>query len=463
MGLMASDSTRPGSDVRPTRPAHPHERGWQLPRALHGTVCAMSESGKPGGTGSGSSGGSGDGQDGPDYGWLYGGKGAQQPVDRGSDDPEPTQVLPMIDRPGTPMASGAAGGATRSGGEPLRRPVQPAQPVAPPRSPRGGPGKPRRRPPIGRIILLVLVAWIVFLVAVPIWATSKIDKVDIEPSGDRPAAQPGTTYLLVGSDSRKGLSKKENKRLGTGGVGDIGQRTDTIMLLHTGSGPSMLLSIPRDSLVPIPGRGTSKINSAFAVGGPKLLVQTLEQSTGVRIDDYVEIGFGGFVNSVDAVGGITVCPRERMVDPKANLRIKKGCQEVDGVTALGYSRSRYVSQYGDIDRARRQREVVSAIGAEVKSPWTFINPVRYFNVNKAATSSLRISKGTGPVTLAKFGLAMTRVNGTNGLTCSMPIADQAIHWDKERALALLKYVKEDRTGDIPKRLCTPTGLPGVTN
>jgi LCP family protein required for cell wall assembly len=325
------------------------------------------------------------------------------------------------------------------------------------------PKKPRRKRPVGKIVLLVLLAWIVYLIAVPIWATSKIDKVDITPTGARPASQPGTTYLLVGSDSRKGLSKAENKRLGTGGVGDVGQRTDTIMLLHTGSGPSMLLSIPRDSIVAIPGHGTSKINGAFAYGGPKLLVKTIEQNTGVRVDHYVEIGFGGFVNSVDAVGGIQICPTQRMVDRRANLNIKKGCQKVDGVTALGYARSRHVSQYGDIDRARHQREVVSAIGAKVKSPWTFINPVRYFRVNQAATSSLKISKGTGLIALAKFGLAMTRVNGKSGLTCSMPIADQAIHWDKQRALALLGYIKKDRTADIPKRLCTATGLPGVTN
>ena len=151
--------------------------------------------------------------------------------------------------------------------------MQPAQPVPPP----GKPTKTRRKRPIGKIILLILVAWIVFLIAVPLWAWSKIDKVDADPGGTRPAEQPGSTYLLVGSDSRKGLSKAENKRLGTGGVGDVGQRTDTIMLLHTGSGPSMLLSIPRDSLVAIPGHGTSKINSAFAFGGPKLLVKTIEQ------------------------------------------------------------------------------------------------------------------------------------------------------------------------------------------
>jgi LCP family protein required for cell wall assembly len=405
-------------------------------------------------------GGSGGTGEGPDYGWLYGG---QQPPSggdptgsqpSGSDDPEPTRMLPRIERPTTSTPPPRAASTP-----PPQRPVQPAQPVPPP----GKPKKTRGRPPYGKIVVLLLVAWIAYLVAVPLWAWSHIDKVDADPAGARPADQPGTTYLLVGSDSRKGLSKRENRRLGTGGVGDVGQRTDTIMLLHTGSGPSLLLSIPRDSLVAIPGHGTTKINAAFAYGGPKLLVKTIEQNTGVRVDHYVEIGFGGFVNSVDAVGGITICPTQRMVDPRANLKIRKGCQKVDGVTALGYSRSRHVSKYGDIDRARHQREVVSAIGAKVKSPWTFINPIRYYRVNDAATSSLTVSKGTGPVALAKFGIAMTRVNGTSGLTCSMPIADQAIHWDRQRALALLKYIKTDATADIPKRLCTPTGLPGVND
>jgi LCP family protein required for cell wall assembly len=398
-----------------------------------GTVCAMPERGDP--------------SEGPEYGWLYGKKGQQR---SGSDDPEPTRMLPRMDRPGG--RPGEQSGERRHAGTeapPRRTPRETPPPVR----------KPRRRRPVGKIILIALVAWLTFLVAVPIWAWSQIDKVDIEPAGARPDEQPGRTFLLVGSDSRKGLSKEERRRLHTGG--DVGQRTDTIMLLHTGDGPDMLLSIPRDSLVDIPGNGTTKINAAFAIGGPKLLVRTIEQNTGLRIDDYVEIGFGGFVNAVEAVGGVEICPKRRMVDKDANLDIRKGCQEVDGVVALGYARSRKVSPYGDIDRARQQREVVSAIGSEVKSPWTFINPVRYFNLNKAATTSIRISEGTGPFALASFGLAMTRVDGKSGLTCGMPIADQAVHWDRERALALLKHVKEDRTADLPKRLCTPTGLPNV--
>ncbi len=303
----------------------------------------------------------------------------------------------------------------------------------------------------------MLLVWLVFLIAVPIWAWQKIDKVDATPSGARPAEQPGTTYLLVGSDSRANLSKDERKRLGTGNAG--GRRTDTIMLLHVGSGPNLLLSIPRDSPVSIPGHGRTKINAAFAFGGPKLLTRTIEQDTGVRVDHYVEIGFGGFVNAVDAVGGIRVCAKKRLDDPLANLHMNKGCHQVDGIKALAFSRTRHTQALGDVDRAKNQRAVVSQVGSKVKSPWTVLNPVRYFRVADAGASSLRISKGTSPLALGRFAWAMTRVNGNNGLTCSMPIVGLSTEWDRTRVLALMKLIKEDRTQDVGKDLCSPSGLP----
>ena len=102
--------------------------------------------------------------------------------------------------------------------------------------------------------------------------------------------------------------------------------------------------------------------------------------------------------------------------------------------------------------------MVSAIGTEVKSPWTVINPFRYWRVNMAATSSLEVDEDSGVVDLARFGWGMTRVNGKDGLTCSMPIRDLAVHWDTNRALALLRLIKTDRTADIPKSLCQPTGI-----
>jgi LCP family protein required for cell wall assembly len=306
-------------------------------------------------------------------------------------------------------------------------------------------------------VKLVLLLWLVFLVAVPLWAWSKIDKVDAEPDGERPDSQPGHTYLLVGSDSREGLSKRQRGEYGTGTAD--GQRTDTIMLLHTGAGPNLLMSIPRDSIVDVPGYGTTKVNAAYAYEGPELLVETLENETGIRIDSYVEIGLGGFVNVVDAVGGVEICPKTAMKDRLAKLDVEKGCQEADGPTALGYARSRKISQLGDIDRAERQREVVSAVGDKAASPWSILNPVRYTRLAGAGSEALTLGEDTGPIDTARFAWAMTQVTGDKGLTCGVPIADLAVTWDRERALEMFSYIKEDRTEDIPKSLCTPSGLP----
>ena len=297
------------------------------------------------------------------------------------------------------------------------------------------------------MVLLLLVAWVAYLVVVPFLAWNKVEKAAWEPDGERPADQPGTTYLLVGSDSRADLTKAQRQELSTGTV--EGQRTDTIMLLHTGSGPNLLMSIPRDSLVDIPGSGVGKINGAFARGGAPLLVQTLEQDTGIRIDDYAEIGLGGVVDMVDAVGGIQICPNHRMRDKLAGLNIKKGCQDVDGATALAYSRSRHTNlKLGDVARARQQREVVKAVGKKALSPWTFVNPVRYWSLNMAVPASFSFGDGTSKITAGRFGLAMTRVNGSNGLTCSVPISDLSVRWDEERSQQMFAKIISDDTDSI---------------
>lgn len=306
-------------------------------------------------------------------------------------------------------------------------------------------------------MLILVLAWLLFLVAVPLWAWSTLTTVDADPAGQRPEGQPGATYLLVGSDSRKGLSREERKELRTGADSGGRGRTDTILLLHTGSGPSLLLSIPRDSLVPIEGYGTTKINAAYAFGGPELLVQTIEQNTGVEIDDYVEIGFGGLVKVVDAVGGIEICPKTKVNDAKAGLDIDKGCQEADGPTALGYSRSRKAAT-GDIQRGQNQREVLGGIAQEIKSPWTFINPVRYFRVNSGAASSVQVGEGMGPIALARFALALSSAMGGGGLNCTVPIADFSVRWDRKRTLEMFGHIKNDTTDQIGD-LCTKDGLP----
>ena len=379
-----------------------------------------------GGRGTGSGSGTGSGGD-EDYDWLYGGGSGP------GDAADSTRILPTFDQPGRAEPRSAAPPSHIAPGPP-----------GPPPSARRPVSAGRRRPRFRlRWLWLVLLAYLAYLVAVPVYAWFQVSNVGIEPEGDRPADQPGTTYLLVGSDAREGLS---------------GDRTDTIMLLHTGDGPSLLMSVPRDSIVEVPGQGVTKINAAYALGGPELLVQTIEGSTGIRVDHFVQIGFEGLIKLVDAVGGITICPETAMKDPLAKLDIPEGCQEADGETALGYARSRKTQSLGDIDRARHQREVVSAIGNEVLSWRTVVNPLRYWRVVTGGASSVEVSEGTGPIAAGKFAFAMTRVDGS-GLTCGVPIADLAVNWDRERADELFKLIAEDRTDEVEDDLCTPTGMP----
>ncbi|MEO5665868.1 MAG: LCP family protein [Nocardioides sp.] len=388
----------------------------------------------------------------PEYDWLYGSRGTARPDDatrmvpkqdpasgRASESPDATRMMPA--QPRTSDSSGRPpGGGART-----------ATAAPPPK-----PARPRRRLPRFRfgIIKLVILLWLVFMVAVPFWAWSKIDKVDAEPTGARPDDQPGTNYLIVGSDKADDLTAAQQKALGTGPRG--GTNTDTIIVLHTGSGADTRMSIPRDTLAEVPGHGTQMINAAFALGKAPLLVASVEQLTGIHIDHYVELGFGSVINTVDALGGIEICPKTDMDDPKARLDIKKGCQEVDGETALAYSRSRYVSALSDLDRVGRQGEVISALGAEAKSPWTFLNPVRYFSLSMSSADAIRIDEDMGPISLGRFALAMTG----DSRTCTMPNLaapsdPNRIIADPDRSPAVFRAIIEDDV--VPKNLCTPTG------
>ncbi|MEH0147788.1 LCP family protein [Corynebacterium sp. Q4381] len=215
----------------------------------------------------------------------------------------------------------------------------------------------------------------------------------------------GTNWLLVGSDSRTGLSQAEIDRLGTGG--DIGStRTDTIMLLHIPrTGQPTLVSIPRDSYLAIPGYGYDKVNAAFSYGGAPLLVQTVEQATGLRIDRYAEVGMGGLANVVDAIGGVEICVAEPIDDPLANLNVQPGCQKMDGATGLGYVRTR-ATALGDLDRVARQREFLTAVVSRTLSPAVLLNPFRLVPLMWTAPTMFTVNQSDHVWNLARIALAM---------------------------------------------------------
>jgi polyisoprenyl-teichoic acid--peptidoglycan teichoic acid transferase len=182
------------------------------------------------------------------------------------------------------------------------------------------------------------------------------------------------TFVIVGSDTREGLDDLDN--FGSAG----GQRSDVVMLvrLDSSTGDAQMLSIPRDLRVEIPGRGTDKINAAYAYGGPSLLVETLKSNLDVEVNNYVEIDFVGFQSLVDELGGIELTFAHPARDAKSGLDVAAGTQTLDGAQALAYARSRsYQEQQdgswvsvdaNDIGRTERQQEVMRAIVSQMTRP-----------------------------------------------------------------------------------------------
>ena len=325
------------------------------------------------------------------------------------------------------------------GGDDLPPPQLP-----PPGSGSGSAGRPRKKRGKLRYLWLLLVLWLAFLVAVPFIAWAQVTKVPATPEGDRPDGQRGSNYVIVGSDARPGEEARG--------------RTDSIMVLHTGRGPTVLTSFPRDSIVDIPGHGSTKINAAYAFGGAPLLVQTIEQNTGLHIDGFVEIGFEGLVDVVDSLGGIELCPENALQDEDSGLDIEAGCQTVDGETALAYSRNRKSHASGDIARGEAQREVIGAIGSKARSPWTILNPLRYYGAAVDTGDALAVGDDVSLFSFVRFAWALSGAMGGNGLNCTVPIADMQVNWDSTRAPAFFEQLINDTSDDLGD-LCTPTGLP----
>ena len=306
------------------------------------------------------------------------------------------------------------------------------------------------------IPLLIIALWVGGLLWAAISAWNNVQKLDALPAGERPSDGMGKNYLLVGSDSRAGLTSEEASRLGTGGSNIEGKRTDSIMILHLpDSGGPTLVSVPRDSWVAVPGHRRNKINASYAIGGPKLLMETVEQSTGLRMDGYMEIGFGGFANVVDAVGGVRMCLERPMKDEKAHIDLPAGCQDLDGKNALGYVRARYSDPLGDLGRVTRQRQFLSALMNKVASPGNLLVPWNLKGVGESGAQGLAVDNDMGPITAVKIAWALKNVT-SSGQSVQIPVANsayptyagEAVLWDDAKAKELFDALNNDRSPNV---------------
>lgn len=272
--------------------------------------------------------------------------------------------------------------------------------------------------------------------------------------GGRVRSTSGTNWLLVGSDSREGLTAEQQKQLDTGDAGDAaGARTDSILLLHvpSGQGKPTLVSLPRDTLVTIYGQGPNKLNASYSLGGPTLLSRTVEEITGLHIDHYLEVGFAGFAGVVDTVGGVQTCLPAAIHDPNIDLDLAAGCQVLDGTNALKYMRTRETFAGGDLEREDNQRRFLMALLAKCTSSGVLLNPLKSAPMMLDLMRSVSVSDGDHLYNLTSLGLTMRAAFAGGLATASVPISGSenlpgvgsVLVWDRQQAAQLFAGLRTD--------------------
>lgn len=221
---------------------------------------------------------------------------------------------------------------------------------------------------------------------------------------NRPVSGHGMNLLLVGTDGRNKITKREKEKYRLGGAPC--HCTDTIMLVHISRDRerASVVSLPRDSYAEIPEHtdGTTgkhhrahavKLNAAYAEGGPSLTVRTVEHMTKVKIDHYLEVDFTSFMKTVDALGGVEICTARPMKDSYTGLDLGVGTHELDGGQSLQYVRSRHVDGAADLGRMQRQQRFLAALIKRATGSGVLLNPVMLREVSSTVLSSVRADEG----------------------------------------------------------------------
>jgi LCP family protein required for cell wall assembly len=222
----------------------------------------------------------------------------------------------------------------------------------------------------------LLLSLVLFLISAQI-ETSKLPSHVSDALTSGPNMVTGTdTVLIIGTDQRPKGSKEPGAN-----TNDVGSRSDTLMLWRVGGGTSRRLSIPRDTVAAIPGHGVSKINAAYAYGGPALTIRTVEALTGIKINHVIIVNLAAFPQFINAIGGIDI-KTGRVCSvisggPKNGgwaLYLKPGVHHLNGIQALVYARTRHNAcnpNDSDLTRVQHQQEILNAIKSKLLSPSAF--------------------------------------------------------------------------------------------
>jgi len=314
--------------------------------------------------------------------------------------------------------------------------------------------------------------------------TAAIPKIDAFAGlDDRPKKESSAiNYLIVGSDTREGLTRAEIRKLKVGGPEvAAGKRSDTMLLVHVSKkrDKAAIISIPRDSYALIPEHKNSqgkvipaaysRINSAFNWGGAPLLIQTFEEMSGLRIDHYIEVNFVGFVRMVDALGGVEICTKRDIDDPKSHLVLPAGRHVLDGVDSLKYVRTRYFDGLGDLGRMKRQQEFAGAMLRKATSAGVLLNPVKMVDFIGSALDSVVTDEDLSQSDLLTLGKQLRNLSASNVRTLTIPLkyynyrkngVSGAVLWDPVLAPELFNRIKNDEAL-LDKVKADPSASPSV--
>jgi LCP family protein required for cell wall assembly len=257
--------------------------------------------------------------------------------------------------------------------------------------------------------------------------------------------------LVAGLDERSGLTPRQQALLHVGSnQGEV--NTDTLMLVHVSADHRSVrvVSLPRDSWVSIPGHGMNKINSALGLGGPQLMVHTVEQLTGLTINDYVEVNFLGFVKVIDALGGVNICLPYAVDDPDSGLHMSAGEHHVNGVTALEFARDRHSFPTSDLARIQDQQQLISTALIQGINSGLLANPIRLERFLSSVSAAIKVDQGFDVVRLADElrGISPADVTFTTvplaNANYATPTGESAVLWNYSAAAALFNELKTDQ-------------------
>jgi LCP family protein required for cell wall assembly len=306
-----------------------------------------------------------------------------------------------------------------------------------------------------------------------------INRIDVSKDlGNRPPKYGNAlNVLLIGSDSRKGRNGK------IGGY-TPGQRSDTVMVLHISPGrhTAVVLSFPRDSVVPVfqcaaiggtPGQQAQpgqveQLNSTFAFGGPGCLQKTLEDTTHIRLDDFIQLTFVGFEKVINDIGGVNVCLPQSVNVPQSGLHLSRGRHHIYGGQALAFWRSRESLGMGsDLQRIQRDQFLMASLLQGVEKSGILKSPRQMISVVTDAAQAMRTDTGLTPGKMLQIaeslkGLSTKSVQFIEVPSEAYSLNQNWVQWISPQDPQLFSAIAHDsKLPKLPKSKGKPAKVPAT--